>query len=112
MPFDRRPFKETDVYELGLFLASPISGRLRARYDHPLNRGAGREALLSHIIARPTEFAQPGSVVDSLILDDDGRVADFVLAVIDEDRTLVVSEHRAGAGEDMRAVALLLESTT
>lgn len=70
--------------------------------------GAGREALLSHIIARPTEFAQPGSVVDSLILDDDGRVADFVLAVIDEDRTLVVSEHRAGAGEDMRAVALLL----
>ena len=70
--------------------------------------GAGREALLSHVIARPTEFAQPGSVVDSLVLDDDGRVTDFVLAVVDEDRTLVISEHRDGAGDDMRAVALAL----
>lgn len=67
--------------------------------------GAGREALLSHVIARPTAFAQPGSVVDSLVLDDDRRVADFVLAVVDEDRTLVISEHGPGTGEEMRAVA-------
>lgn len=70
--------------------------------------GAGREALLSHVIARPTEFAQPGSVVDSLVLDDAGHVADVVLAVIDEDRTLVISERRDGAGDDMRAIALEL----
>lgn len=70
--------------------------------------GAGREALLSHVIARPTEFAQPGSVVDSLALNDDGQVTDFVLAVIDEDRTLMISECRDRAGDEMNAVALAL----
>lgn len=70
--------------------------------------GAGRGALLSHVIARPTEFAPPGSVVDSLVLDDDGRVVDSLLAVLDEDRTLLISEHRTEAGEDLRAVALAL----
>lgn len=70
--------------------------------------GVGREALLSHVIARPTGFAQPGSVVDSLVLDDDGQVTDFVLAVVDEDRTLVISEHRTGTGDDLHAVALAL----
>ena len=70
--------------------------------------GAGREALLSHVIARPTEFAQPGSVVDSLVLDDAGRVMDFVLAVVDEDRTLVISENSKSATSDMKAVAIAL----
>nr|WP_154921473.1 aminomethyltransferase family protein [Microbacterium testaceum] len=70
--------------------------------------GAGREAVLSHVIARPTEFAQPGSVVDSLALDDAGRVMDFVLAVVDEDRTLVISENSTSAASGMNAVALAL----
>lgn len=70
--------------------------------------GAGREALLAHVVARPTEFAQPGTVVDSLVLDDGGRATDFVLAIVDEDRALLVSECGDTAGDELRAAALAL----
>lgn len=63
----------------------------RASHVYAL-RGAGREALLSQFIARPTEFVQPGSVIDSLVLDDSGHPVDFVLAIMDEGRTLLLSE--------------------
>lgn len=54
--------------------------------------GPGREALLGHLLARPTEYAQSGTIVDSLALDDDGRPVDLILAVIDETRTILLSD--------------------
>lgn len=70
--------------------------------------GAGRESLLAYLVARPTEFAQPGTVVDSLVLDEEGRATDFVLAIMDEDRALLVSDCGNTAGDELRAAALAL----
>lgn len=67
--------------------------------------GPGRQRLLNHLIARPTEYAQPGTVVESLVLDDDGRPVDLVLCVIDEPRVLLLSDRDGGALEDLDAVA-------
>lgn len=70
--------------------------------------GAGRESLLAHLVARPTEFAQAGTVVDSLVLDEKGRATDFVLVIVDEDRALLLSECGNTAGDEPRAAALAL----
>lgn len=67
--------------------------------------GAGRDAVVTHVLARSTEFAQPGSVVDSLVLDDDGAVIDSVVAIMDESRTLIHSDAAAGLGDEVRAVS-------
>ncbi len=63
--------------------------------------GAGRDAVVTHVLARSTEFAQPGSVVDSLVLDDDGAVIDSVVAIMDESRTLIHSDVAGGLGEEV-----------
>lgn len=76
----------------------------RGQHIHSVS-GAGREALLSHFIARPTEFVQPGSVVDSLVLDDSGSPVDFVLAFVDEERTLLLADQENSALSEIGEVA-------
>jgi len=70
--------------------------------------GAGTGALLSHALARSTEFLQPGSVADSLVLDDEGRVIDIVLAIVDESRTLLLSSAESDLVAELTAVAASL----
>lgn len=54
--------------------------------------GPGRQALLSYVLARPTEYAQPGTALESLVLSENGVPVDMVLAVFDEMRAVLLSD--------------------
>ncbi|WP_420180239.1 aminomethyl transferase family protein [Paenarthrobacter sp. TA1.8] len=54
--------------------------------------GEQREELVSFLLAKRTEFAQPGSVVESLVLREDASVAGHVAAYIEEERVLLIAE--------------------
>lgn len=60
--------------------------------------GRDRQALLEYVLARSTEFAQPGTVLDSLALDEQGNPIDLVLVVTDEHRVLLLSDEPASSG--------------
>jgi glycine cleavage system aminomethyltransferase T len=47
--------------------------------------GADRLQLLSWLLAKQTEFAEPGTVVESLILAESGAVDGSALVVLDEE---------------------------
>ncbi|MDR1807947.1 MAG: hypothetical protein LBR33_08575 [Propionibacteriaceae bacterium] len=59
--------------------------------------GSQRGELLSHVLAKSSEYVQSGSSLETLCLDDDGRPIDLVLAVVDEDKTLLVTDVEDGA---------------
>ena len=54
--------------------------------------GLHRGRLLSWMLAKQSEFAEPGTVLESLILDADGAVEGAVLVVFDEDSILVLGD--------------------
>jgi len=60
--------------------------------------GRDRQRLLEHVVARSTEYAQPGTVLDSLVLDSDGRPIDLVLVLTDEHRVILLSDEEPSAG--------------
>ncbi len=55
--------------------------------------GPGRQSVLSRVVARPTEYAQAGEAVESLVLDEQGAPIDQVLVIVDERESLVLGEH-------------------
>jgi aminomethyltransferase len=58
--------------------------------------GAQRGELLSFALAKSSEYAQPGTALESLALNGDGQPIDFVMAVLEEDRTILISETEHG----------------
>lgn len=54
--------------------------------------GTERGAFVSFICAKRTEFAQPGTVVESIALDDDGGVLALIVVVVEDERILLVSD--------------------
>lgn len=54
--------------------------------------GADRGALVTYVCAKRTEFAQPGTVTESISLSSDGKVDALILVVIEDERTLLVSD--------------------
>jgi glycine cleavage system aminomethyltransferase T len=54
--------------------------------------GADRLQLLSWLLAKQTEFAEPGTVVESLILAESGAVDGSALVVLDEESIIVIAE--------------------
>ncbi|UCR88464.1 aminomethyltransferase family protein [Mycetocola spongiae] len=54
--------------------------------------GPDRFAALSYLLAKRTEFAEPGTLVESAVLNAEGGIQDVVLALIGEDEVLLVSE--------------------
>jgi aminomethyltransferase len=54
--------------------------------------GADRSALVSYICAKRTEFAQPGTVTESIALSQEGSVEALILVVIENERMLLVSD--------------------
>jgi aminomethyltransferase len=67
--------------------------------------GLQRGELLSWVLAKPTEYAQPGTSVDTLALDDDGRPIDLVLAIFEEERTILISDVEHGVLDQLGAIA-------
>ncbi|MDR1512589.1 MAG: hypothetical protein LBS56_03760 [Propionibacteriaceae bacterium] len=67
--------------------------------------GLQRAELLSWALAKSTEYAQPGTSIDTLALGDDGSPVDLVLAVFDEDRTILVSDVTDGVLDQLPALA-------
>ncbi|KJC65430.1 hypothetical protein [Agreia bicolorata] len=54
--------------------------------------GPDRGALVTYVCAKRTEFAQPGTVTESISLSSDGKVDALILVVIEDERTLLVSD--------------------
>ncbi|WP_284753235.1 hypothetical protein [Arthrobacter sp. efr-133-R2A-120] len=54
--------------------------------------GTHRGQLLSWLLAKQTEFAEPGTVVESLILAESGAVEGASLVVMDEDSIVVIAD--------------------
>ena len=54
--------------------------------------GPDRTAFVSHLCAKRTEFAQPGTVTESIALSDDGTVESLILVVVEDERILLVSD--------------------
>jgi len=62
-------------------------------------RGPARLKLVKWLLAKSIEFAEPGRVVESLLIDDQAVVRGTAIAVIDEDELLLLTE----ADEDLLA---------
>jgi len=54
--------------------------------------GPDTDVLLRYLLAKSTEYAQPGTVVGSLALDDSGHPIDYVLAIIGDFEAILVSD--------------------
>ncbi|MBP2265550.1 aminomethyltransferase [Pseudarthrobacter sp. PvP004] len=54
--------------------------------------GEQRAELVSFLLAKRSEFAQPGSVVESLVLREDASVAGHVAAYVEEERVLLIAD--------------------
>jgi aminomethyltransferase len=67
--------------------------------------GVQRGDLLSYALAKSTEYAQPDTAVESLALDADGRPVDFVMALFEEDRVILLSEAESGLIDQLPALA-------
>ncbi|GIT78812.1 hypothetical protein LLS1_04810 [Leifsonia sp. LS1] len=67
--------------------------------------GPGRQQLLNLVLARPTEYAQPGTVAECLALDEAGNAIDLILCIIDESRIILLSDTEGGVITDLSARA-------
>lgn len=56
--------------------------------------GTHRVELLSWLLAKQTEFAEPGTVVESLILGETGNVEGSALVVLDDEAAVVIADSR------------------
>ncbi|WP_309338445.1 hypothetical protein [Actinomyces oris] len=65
-------------------------GRAVARVSGP-----EREGFLSGLLARTVEFSGPGTLLESLVLDEEGRPIDQVLVLVEDDDLLVLSDDPA-----------------
>ncbi|MEZ2391850.1 aminomethyl transferase family protein [bacterium RCC_150] len=54
--------------------------------------GTHRVRLLSWLLAKQTEFAEPGSVVESLILAETGEMEGSALVVLDDESIVVIAD--------------------
>ena len=54
--------------------------------------GPYRVELLSWLLAKQTEFAEPGTAIESLILAESGAVEGSALVVLDEESIIVIAE--------------------
>src|SRR5689334_8777988 len=54
--------------------------------------GTHRVELLSWLLAKQTEFAEPGTVVESLILGETGNVEGSALVVLDDEAAVVIAD--------------------
>ncbi|MDR0416132.1 MAG: hypothetical protein LBH76_02225 [Propionibacteriaceae bacterium] len=63
--------------------------------------GAQRGDLLSFALAKSTEYAQPGTAVESLALAASGQPIDYVLAFFEEDRVVLASEAERGLLDEL-----------
>ncbi|MFH5879176.1 hypothetical protein [Arthrobacter sp. NA-172] len=54
--------------------------------------GLHRGRLLTWMLAKQSEFAEPGTVLESLVLDDEGAVDGVALVVFDDESIIVVSD--------------------
>jgi glycine cleavage system aminomethyltransferase T len=68
--------------------------------------GADRGALVSYVCAKRTEFAQPGTVTESIALTPDGRVDALILVIVEDERILLASDQVVGLDADAIAAAL------
>jgi aminomethyltransferase len=74
--------------------------------------GADRAALVSHVCAKRTEFAQPGTVTESIALSPDGRVGALILVIVEDERILLASDQVVRIDADAIAAALGLTQVT
>jgi len=68
-------------------------------------RGRDRADFVSFLLGKRTEFAQPGTAVESVILDTGGDVVGMAIAVVDEDETVVLVEMDSAPVEHVHGVA-------
>jgi glycine cleavage system aminomethyltransferase T len=68
--------------------------------------GADRGALVSYVCAKRTEFAQPGTVTESIALTPDGRVDALILVIVEDERILLASDQVVRLDADAIAAAL------
>jgi aminomethyltransferase len=54
--------------------------------------GMDRIALVSWLLPKSTEYAQPGTAVESLVLNRDGSVAGMAIAIIGDDEVTILCE--------------------
>jgi aminomethyltransferase len=54
--------------------------------------GTHRTDLLSWLLAKQTEFAEPGTVIESLILGEAGNVEGSALVVLDDESAIVIAD--------------------
>jgi len=66
--------------------------------------GLQRTELLNWILAKNTEYVMPGTCVESLALDEDGKPIDLVLAMFEEDRTVLVSDVENGVLDNLAPI--------
>jgi glycine cleavage system aminomethyltransferase T len=71
--------------------------------------GADRSAFVSYVCAKRTQFAQPGTVTESIALSQQGSVEALILVVIEDERILLVSDQVLAP--DVEAVTALLGLT-
>jgi len=66
--------------------------------------GLERTELLNWVLAKNTEYVMPGTCVESLALDEDGKPIDLVLAIFEEQRTLLVSDVEDGLLDNLAPI--------
>ncbi len=67
--------------------------------------GDETDEFLLKTVARSLEYAAPGSVVESLVLDDEGKPVDQVICLIDEAEVLLISSSQEDLGKAIEAAA-------
>jgi glycine cleavage system aminomethyltransferase T len=68
--------------------------------------GADRSALVSYVCAKRTEFAQPGTVTESIALSPEGRVDALILVIVEDERILLASDQLVRIDADAVAARL------
>ena len=66
--------------------------------------GLQRTELLNWVLAKNTEYVMPGTCVESLALNEDGRPIDLVLAIFEEERTLLISDVEDGVLDNLAPI--------
>jgi aminomethyltransferase len=74
--------------------------------------GADRSALVSYVCAKRTEFAQPGTVTESIALSQQGRAESLILVIIEDERILLASDQVVSIDTDAVMAALGLTQVT
>jgi glycine cleavage system aminomethyltransferase T len=74
--------------------------------------GADRGALVSFVCAKRTEFAQPGTVTESIALSPEGRVDALILVIVEDERILLASDQVVRIDAEAIAASLGLTQVT